>query len=133
METIDEIESGIAEFRKQDDSKASYAPKLKKQDGLINWKKDALPVKNLIRGCCPWPSAYTYLDGKLLKILDAEVSDTPASAKPATVLKADDEGILVACGKDAILIKRLQLESRKPLNASELLRGHPILPGTRLG
>jgi len=135
IRTIDDIEAGRAKFEAQDDSKATYAPKLKKEDGMVNWQKDAASIKNLIRGCYAWPSAYTYLEGKLLKILKAEelVGNKEVESAPGAVIKADNSGIVVACGRGAIIIKRLQLEAKKPLDASEFLRGRPVRPGVVLG
>lgn len=133
LQTLERIESDDVRFTPQDESKASYAPKLKKEDGLIDWKKDAPSIKNLVRGCYPWPSAYTYLDGKLLKMLEVNISAGIKDAAAGSVIQSSEEGISVVCGDGAILIKRLQLEGKKPLAAAEFLRGRPVKKGTIFG
>ena len=125
IQTLDKIGSDEVKFITQDESKASYGPKLKKESGLIDWEKDAVSIKNLIRGCLPWPSAYTYLDGKLLKLLEVSVSGPAKGQSGGEVISGSEEGILVACGEGALLIKRLQLEGKRALTAAEFLRGHP--------
>jgi len=126
IKVLDSIESGDVEFKPQDESKATYAAKIRKEDGLIDWNKGALSIRDKIRGCYPWPSGYTYLDGKLLKILDVDIASEVEDAKPGSIIGADEQGILVACKKSAIMIKRLQLEGKRELGAAEFLRGWPI-------
>ena len=75
IEALDLIVKGQAKFTKQDDAGASFAPKLEKHHGLIEWDKNALDIVNQIRGLIPWPGAWTYYQGKILKILKAEVVD----------------------------------------------------------
>lgn len=133
IKTLGVIESDDAKFTSQDEARASYAPKLKKDDGLIDWKKQALSIKNLVRGCSPWPSAYTYLDGKLLKILKVSISTEREYHKPGRIIDADEAGISVACKGGIILIKRLQLEGKRPLDAAEFLRGRPFEKDSILG
>lgn len=133
IKTLDDIESGSAEFKPQDESRATYAAKIRKEDGLIDWNKNGLSIRNLIRGCYPWPSAYTYLDKKLLKIPEAEMAPEVKGAKAGSVISADEKGILVACRKSALLIKRLQLEGKRELTAAEFLRGRPLKENICLG
>lgn len=133
IQTIERIESNNVRFTAQDESKASYAPKLKKEDGLIDWKKDALSIKNLVRGLQPWPSAYTHLDGKLLKILEVSISAGAEDATAGSIIQSSEEGILVASKEGAVLIRRLQLEGKKPLTCAEYLRGRPIKKGAIFG
>jgi len=134
VKVLDSIESGNVEFRPQDESKATYAAKIRKEDGLIDWNRGALSIRDKVRGCYPWPSGYTYLDGKLLKILDVDIAAEVEGAKPGSIIDADEQGILVACKKSAILIKRLQLEGKRELAAAEFLRGRPIkIKNTCLG
>ncbi|NQT89737.1 MAG: methionyl-tRNA formyltransferase [Candidatus Omnitrophica bacterium] len=133
IETLDQIAAGSAPSTPQDDPAATYAHKLSKEDGLIDWSKDAPSIKNLVRGCSPWPSAYTYLDGKVLKILKVDISEGAKGKKQGSVIETTDKGIKVSCGKGAVLIERLQIEGKKPLAASEFLRGRTIPEGTVLG
>ena len=133
IQLFDLIESDQVKFITQDESKASYAPKLSKEEGLINWNDNALSIGNLIRGCSPWPSAYTYLDGRLLKILEADISSEAEEGLPGSVIGTTPEGISVKCGEGAILIKRLQLEGKRSLSAGEFTRGRPLIKGYLLG
>lgn len=133
IHTLDKIESNDVKFTPQDETKASSAPKLKKEDGLIDWKKDAVSIKNLVRGLQPWPSAYTRLDGKLLKILEVNLSAQTEKAAAGSIIRSGGEGILVACKEGAVLINRLQLEGKRPLTAAEFLRGRPLKKGIILG
>ncbi|AJE04534.1 methionyl-tRNA formyltransferase [Geobacter pickeringii] len=130
-ETLDRLAAGTLTREKQDDALSCYAPMLKKETGHIDWTKAAQEIKNLVRGLTPWPGAFTSLHGKTLKICRASV--VSASGKPGRVIKADREGILVACGAESLLIQELQLEGRKRLPAFEFLAGYRIEPQTTLG
>lgn len=133
IEALKNIEQGTVQFMAQERSLVSSAPKLKKQDGRIDWLKDAVSIRNLIRGCYPWPSAYTYLDKKLLKILKAEAVDDRPKEIAGSIIQADKETIKVACGKGALLITHLQIEGKRPLSTEEFLRGCPLDKGILLG
>jgi len=127
-EAIELIESGRARFTMQDGSIATYAPKLKKEDGLINWKEPALKIHNKVRGLLPWPGAYTHFNGKVLKILNAEVSesdsDKGSSGEVVDIIK--HKGIVVKAGEGCILIKYVQIEAKKPFNTDAFLCGHKM-------
>ncbi len=111
----------------------SYAPRLKKKDGLINWEKTAFDIYNLIRGAQPWPGAYTYLEGKLLKIFWADIVEIECKGEPGEIIEVDRDEFKVICGKNALAIKELQLESRRRMTAKEFLLGYKIAPGIKLG
>lgn len=107
----------------------SYAPKLKKEDGLIKWEKDAEKIYNLIRGVIVWPGAYTYIEfptgKKLLKIYKAEIGEIDGNfGKPGEIIKIEKDYIEVACGKGTIKIKELQIEGRNRMNVSQFLCGY---------
>jgi methionyl-tRNA formyltransferase len=133
MEAIELIGSGKAKFTKQNDSTATYAPKLKKEDGLINWDESAVKIHNKVRGLLPWPGAYTHLEGKALKILNTEVIESQnnkgISGEIIDIIK--HKGIVVKAGEGAILIKYVQIESKKPFDTDALLCGHKIQIGYR--
>ncbi len=131
LEAICILKEGRVELKIQDEKEATFAPKLKKSDGLIDWKKEANEIYNLVRGLNPWPSAYTYLEGKRLKIWETEVKEE--QGKSGEIIKADKNGILVGCKKDSLLIKSLQLEGKKKISAGEFLRGHSLEIGLFLG
>ncbi len=131
METIRELESGNLNPRKQDDSTATYAPMLKKEDGRIDWEKPAEEVRSLVRGMLPWPGAFTYLGGKLLKIYSVVVSE--GEGKPGEVLMSERGIIRVSSGRGSVDIRELQLEGGKRLDARAFLAGRKIEAGTILG
>ena len=130
-ETLDLLVAGKLVPEKQDDALTCYAPMMKKETGLIDWSREPLAVKNLVRGVTPWPGAYSNMDGKTVKIF--RVSIGSAADTPGTVLRADRQGLEVACGSGSLLLDELQLEGRKRLPAAEFLSGCKVVPGTVLG
>jgi methionyl-tRNA formyltransferase len=130
-ETLDLAAQGLLVPEKQDDTLTCYAPMLKKEDGLIDWGKDAPGIKNLVRGMTPWPGAFTYLEDKLIKVY--RVQSASGSGSPGEVLAAGRDGIEVACGEGSVLIHELQLEGKKRLPAAEFLAGCKLTPGAVLG
>ena len=120
-------------FTKQDESKVTYAAKIKKQDGLIIWESPAERILNQVRACNPWPSAYTYFMGKMLKVLRVKLLDRVKDSQPGSVVKAENGEIIVACADYCISITELQLEGKKPLVCAEFLRGCPLPESTILG
>ncbi len=135
IEAIELIESGKAKFIKQDNSAATYAPKLKKKDGLINWNEPAAKIHNKVRGLLPWPSAYAYFNGKLLKILKTKVmepvKEKAINGEVVSILK--HKGIVVKTGEGSLLIQYVQIEGKKPFDTDAFLCGHKISPGYRFG
>jgi len=118
----------------QDEDKVSFAPKLKKKDGLIDWGRSAYDINNLIRGCIDWPGAFTSYKSKLLKIYRSKVIpafDNKTLFKDGEVIKAGKEGILVATAKGCLLIEELQIEGKRRMTADEFIMGHRILPQDR--
>ena len=130
-ETLDLLLAGRLVPVKQDDALSCYAAMLKKEDGLIDWGKGAQEIKNLVRGMTPWPGAFSHLDGKTMKVYRVGVAN--GSGAPGTVLRADRQGLEVACGSGSVMLEELQLEGRKRLAAAEFLAGYKIEPGTVLG
>lgn len=116
---------------KQNSEDATYAPMLSKATGLIHWADEAQKVEQLIRGLNPWPSAYTFYDGKMLKVWEAEVVKEAHDFKPGTIVIEDDT-MTVACGKDKLMLKQIQLAGKKSMETSAFLRGHHIENGTIL-
>ncbi len=116
---------------KQDDELSCYASMLKKEDGLIDWKKSATDIHNQVRGLDPWPGAYTYLDDEVLKIAATTV-EADLSGEPGMILSADKSGVRIACGEGTLVIGELQLPGRKRLSAMNFLSGKPLFSGTLL-
>ncbi len=131
VETIKLLKEGKCNPIPQDHSEATYAPMLKKEDGKIYWNKSAEEIRNLIRGAIPWPGAYTSLDGKLLKVYKARVSE--GEGKPGEVIKSESEILRVATGKGALDLLEIQTEGGKRLETEAFLRGRKIKEGTILG
>lgn len=129
-ETLSRLCAGTLKPEPQDDAKSTYAPMLQKEDGRLDWRQSAAFLHNQVRGLDPWPGAYTHLGGELLKI--ARTAAENGSGEPGTVLAADADGVLVACGEGVLRIQELQLPGKRRLPAAEFLRGHPLLPGTPL-
>lgn len=117
----------------QDHDKATSAPMLKKDDGLIDWNKDAREIECLIRGLDPWPSAYCFLGNTRLRLFRPEVVRQAYGARPGTVLRADEQGLVIACGRTALRIRELQPEGKKRMTVEAFLCGHPLAAGTLLG
>lgn len=130
-ETLDRLLAGTLTREKQDDALTCYAPMLKKEDGLIDWKREPQQIKNLVRGFTPWPGAYTSLDGKTLKFYKVSVTD--GGGAPGEIIAAGKDGIDVACGSGCLRIEELQLEGRKRLSAADFLAGFRLEPGSCLG
>jgi methionyl-tRNA formyltransferase len=131
VRTIPDYVSGKVIPRPQPGDGVSLAPKIKKQDGEIDWTQSAGTIWNRVRALVPWPGAQTFLQGQpnpmTLKIWRVEPAE--ASGPAGTILEADKTGILVACGQNAVRILELQREGGRRLSAAQFLAGHPLTPG----
>lgn len=132
LKAIKGIKEGTLTPVAQDHSQASLAPMLRKEDGDIDWQRDAGEIACLIRGFDPWPTAYTSLEESRLQLFSAEVVFQDHDAPPGTVLRADGRGLLVACGRNAVLVKEIQPEGKKRMTVQAYLCGHDIAAGSRL-
>jgi methionyl-tRNA formyltransferase len=131
VSTLDKLEKGLVTPVPQDESQATHVGMLKKDMGDIDWTADAHRIECLIRGLNPWPTAYSALDGKVIKIWDADVVSSAGSpdAAPGEILRADREGILVRTGENDLRIRELQPVGKRRMTADEFLRGHRIREG----
>ncbi len=132
-EFIEGFTQGTLKYEKQDESLATYAPLLKKEDGRLDFSKPAKELFNLVRGLNPWPSTFTYYKGALIKVLAADYYQEHNPSVPGTVIESSERGIFVSTKEGVFIIKRLQKEGKNPLNVKEFLTGNPVLPGERLG
>ncbi len=132
-DSIIAIENKNLVLMPQDESGVSFAPKLKREDGLIDWQKSSLEIHNLVRGCLGWPNAFTYYKGKLLKVFATKMEEAPCQGwRPGEII--DTHGsIAVATGKGILTIEKIQLEAKRVMTAQEFLSGHKIIPGEKLG
>ncbi|HVN72587.1 MAG TPA: methionyl-tRNA formyltransferase [Desulfomonilia bacterium] len=116
LEVLALIEKGKIRPVQQDNTRATYAPMLTKDEGKIDWSKDPRAIYNMIRGLVPWPCAYTYFQGKMLKIMSASYEIDNHGMKTGTLLKYKS-GVRITCNGGYILPKTLQLEGKKMLDA----------------
>ncbi len=149
VKTLDAIAQGTAVYTPQDHDAATHTTIIKKQLGEMDWAKPAVELECFIRGMDPWPSAYTYLDGKTLKIWKARVQGLPdtgqgvtgtaqenqgaAGCRPGTILAVARDAISVQTGQGALILEELQLEGKKRMSAEAFLRGFALAPGKELG
>ncbi len=131
LETLDKLGNGELTPEKQDDALSTYAAQLSKAEGEINWNNTCEQIYNKVRGLNPWPKAFSFIDGKRF-VVDF-VYKAEGSGKCGEVLSADENGIKVACGKGAVIIKDIKVEGKKMMNVADFLRGHKIEKGTVLG
>jgi methionyl-tRNA formyltransferase len=119
----------------QHEADATYAPIIKKEDGRIDWSQDAFTIERRIRAFNPWPSTYTTVHGKLLKIFTAQVARDapPRSVSPGTIVEVSPSSFVVATGGGSLCVHEVQLEGKKRLLAEEFLKGYPLVPGVVLG
>lgn len=133
VEALPLIESGKINPEKQEDSKSSYASRLNKEMGHIDWNKDAEELERLVRGLNSWPSAYTSYRGKTLKIWEADVSGEQSGKLPGEITQVGKDFVDVACGRDTLRIYSLQLEGKKRMAVKDFLLGYEIKQGMMLG
>lgn len=133
IETMKHIEAGQIHPVKQDDSQSNYAKMLTKDLGRIDFHKSAAAIERLIRGLNPWPSAYTRLNGRVLKIWDAEVVDKEYEGTVGEVVDVNKHTFYVKTGEKTLAIHELQLEGKKRMDTQAFLLGFKIEKGVILG
>jgi len=135
IKTLKDIEAGQAPRIKQDDSKATFAYKIDKSLGEIDWEQSAQEIHNLIRGVNPWPGAYTFLNEERLKLWQSSVSKLEnTDFEPGTIVKANiKDGILVQTGDGILAIEKLQLPGSKKIEAEDFLNGYQLSSEEKLG
>ncbi|MGO9689269.1 MAG: methionyl-tRNA formyltransferase [Syntrophobacteraceae bacterium] len=129
-EALPLIAAGSIVPRVQDNAKATLAPLLRKEDGGIDWTLPAVEIHNRVRGLSPWPGAYTYLDGKMIKIIESEA--ITGKAAPGVLFEAEKGALAIGAGSGLLRIVALQPEGKKPMTAPDFLRGHHGLAGKKL-
>jgi len=150
VRVVEQIAAGTAREEPQDPTRATYAPRLTKEEGLIDWSQPSAAIHNRVRGLYPWPHAYTFLDGARLIVLRSRVdladlegprrvsegprrNEDQAPALPGTIVDITRDAIHVATGEGAPLaIVEVQPEGRRPMPVRDFLAGHPIRPGAVL-
>jgi len=124
LESLRLLVAGNAPRIPQDNARASYAPKLKREHGQIDWSESAEAIERKIRACNPWPGAFMKVDDQNLKVFSALVVDL--NGQPGEILRSDKD-LIVAAGKGALSLAEVQLEGKRRMSAAEFLRGHGAL------
>ncbi|MCE5982002.1 methionyl-tRNA formyltransferase [Pseudomonas wadenswilerensis] len=133
LEAVAGLAAGTLQGEVQDDSLATYAHKLNKDEARLDWSRPAVELERLIRAFNPWPICHSTLNGEAVKVLTASLST--GSGNPGEILSASKDGLIVACGEQALCLTRLQLPGGKALNFSDLFnsRREKFATGTVLG
>jgi methionyl-tRNA formyltransferase len=131
--TLDAIEAGTAVETPQDDAQATYAPKLSKAEGVVDWSRPAPHIHNLIRGLWPWPHASTYLSNRRYILHRSRLSSIDHEGEPGEIVRASViDGLHVACGTSTALeLLDLQLEGKRVLSAREAMAATALTAGAR--
>ncbi len=130
---LDLMRQGKLPPQKQDDSLATPAPPLTKEQGLIDWSEPAEKIGCLIRGLDPWPMAWTIYNDKWLRLMRPLVIKETATDQPGMVCRADKNGLLVSCGRGMLLIREVQLQGARRMDVASFLCGHSLNPGHQFG
>jgi methionyl-tRNA formyltransferase len=123
---LDGLAGGTLVPRPQPQEGVTYAPKISREEGLLDWRRPAAELERRVRALGPWPSAYFEYDGAPIRVLAATALGDAPREPPGTVL---DDRLAITCGSGVLRLLRLQRPGRAPLDASEFLRGYPIPPG----
>jgi len=133
INTLTIIQNKSVTTQKQNSELKSYAPKMTKETGLINWTESAKTINNLIRGVTPQPGAYTHLDGRILKIFSSDTQNlNNIEYAPGEVVENSDK-LVIACGTGSLIIYEIQIEGKKRMTVEEFMRGVPITKNEILG
>ncbi len=127
VETLPSVFDGTAVYEKQpEESTTPYAGMIQKKMGEINWNDSAEKIERLVRGMNPWPSAYTKLDGKTLKIWKAHVEKPEMTGDVGKIVRMDKKGMYVQTGQGILCVDELQIEGKKRMNTGDFLRGYVV-------
>lgn len=130
IDVVEQLADGQARETPQDGRLATYASRITRDDGLIDWQRSAFDIHNLVRALVPWPHAYTFLDGRRLIVIQSQTLG-PGGAHPeaGTVVKASGDDLVVAAGQGFLGLTRIQPEGGRVLTAREFMAGHAVRPG----
>ena len=133
LDTINGLVDSKIIPKKQEESQTCYASMLNKEMACINWDNNSKDIHNLIRGLNPWPTAYTYYKGSMMKIFKSKVLNKKKNSEPGIILEVSKEGIEVSTGDGALLIEEVQFPNGKPLKVCDYINGNSIDIGEKLG
>jgi methionyl-tRNA formyltransferase len=131
--TLEGLEKNTLVPRPQDHSRATFAPKVEREEARINWNDPAARLFNLIRAFDPWPGACTLWSGHFLKLFRPRLVGEETGELSGTVSQASAEGLLITTGRGSLLIREIQPESRPRMSVAEFLNGYPLRKGAHLG
>lgn len=131
LETINKIQNGMLSPQPQNNRDASYAPKLRKEFGLIRWNQSAKIIRNLVRGLRPWPGAHTSYQGKKLEITKAEEVASQKGDGPGIITRVSDYGLEVGTGAGRLVITELKPEGKRIMSVKSFLQGRTVLAGMK--
>jgi methionyl-tRNA formyltransferase len=132
VDVLPDLAAGRLQPQPQDETAATYADKLRKEEALLDWRRSAESLARQVRAFNPWPIAETRLTDRALRIWQAEALPEHADAAPGEVVAANRDGIDVATAAGALRLLRIQAPGGRPLPAAEFLNGHPVRSGDRL-
>jgi len=139
VEAVAALAAGPVPVLPQDGAKVTRAPKLRKEDGVIDWSRPAKSIHDLVRAMQPWPVASTTwhptgpTTQQPIRLIVHATAIVPGGGNPGEVLEARGDRLIVAAGQGAVALKAVQIAGKKPLSITEFLRGHRVEPGDRMG
>jgi methionyl-tRNA formyltransferase len=136
VRALDEIEAGTARPEAQDDSRVTYAARLLREDGDVDWRESARAIHNRIRGLHPWPLVSATIDGTRVKLLRSRVAENTGAGDtgaPGEIVRVDRHGLHVATGSGVVVITELQPEGRTAMTVRDYLNGRVVSVGATLG
>jgi methionyl-tRNA formyltransferase len=132
-DTLPKYLSGVIVPQPQPEAGVTYSPKIDKANAQIDWSKPAVEIERMVRAYIPWPGAFTFWDGQLMKVLKAQVIEGQSDGEIGRVAKLHDGSIGVVTGAGVLVLKEIQLAGRKALKAEDFVRGQPKFIGAMLG
>jgi methionyl-tRNA formyltransferase len=132
LDTLRRLRDGSLNAIEQDESLATLAPILRKQDGLIDWQRPAIEIERRIRGFDPWPGSFTHFAGRMLKVHHASIVSTERRGSPGEIIRADAAGFWLATSLGVLSLEEVQQENKKRLAGIEFIKGARIKPGDML-
>ena len=137
VSVVDRLASGGVVETPQDDSAATYARRLEKDEGRVDWTASARAIHNKIRGLQPWPHAFTQFNGQRCILLRSELAGPPDNeawgARPGRIIEAAGDSLAVATGDGIVRLRSLQMEGGRPLTTREFIAGQRVTPGSMFG
>ena len=134
IETLEGLAQGTVKAKEQDNTLATYTAKLTKEHGLLDWSWPVSRLCGLIRGLDPWPGAFTFFNGKMLKLYGCSLAETgQAGSAPGTVRDLTEKGLEIEVGNGAVIVREIQASGKKRLPAREFVKGSPLSLGSILG